>query len=129
LAKKKLRPIVVDGQNYLWGFRVGYKKTEEPSSPFHSHNIFVAYPENNYTSPLRITFIAWEDGASGSPLGTGATVVLGDLNTSGVNLHEPKWAVTLIREGLKRGWQAKTNFSPFIIENGMELLAQLNYIR
>lgn len=124
MAKKKLRSIVVDGAAFHWVFRPSYHLA---TKEYHCHDVFWAYAEDNPASPLCIVFLTWENPIVGGPLRTGLPVFPDDPNTGGVNLHQPKWAAAMIRAGLKKGWQANTRSSPFIIENGIEILAELNY--
>lgn len=127
MAKKKLRNIVVDGKTYYWSFRPGYQRTDDPANPFCCHDLFTVYAETNHTSPLRITFVTEDDAIIGGSLRTGAPIASGDSNTRKINLNTPKWAVILLREGLKRGWQPNAHSVSFTIENGVELLTQLNH--
>jgi hypothetical protein len=127
MAKQKFRSIIVDAKTYLWAFKPSYQLVNAATFEYRCYDLFEAYAECDRTSPLRIIFITWEDAICGGPLRVGAPVVIDNPSTSGVNLHQPKWAMTLIREGLKRGWQANAHSVPFIIENGVELLAELNY--
>ncbi|MGL5061257.1 MAG: hypothetical protein ACRC62_14890 [Microcoleus sp.] len=127
VAKQKLRSLIVDATTYLWVFKPSYQLVDATAYEYRCYDVFKAYAESNYTSPLRIIFITWECAICGGPLRVGAPVIIDNPNTSGVNLHTPKWAAGLIREGLKRGWQANAHSVPFTIENGVELLADLNY--
>lgn len=127
VAKQKLRSIIVDAATYLWVFKPSYQLVDATAKEYRCYDLFEAYAESNHTSPLRIIFITWENAICGGPLRMGAPVIIDNPNTSGVNLHQPKWAMMLIREALKRGWQANAHSVPFTIENGVELLAELNY--
>jgi hypothetical protein len=120
--KKKLRNIVVDGLAYRWSFNPSYARTDDTANPYHCRDIFTAYAEANYASPLRIIFVTWECAIIGGPLRTGAPVLLNQPDTDRVNLHSPKWAAALIRAGLKRGWQADIHSGPFLINDGTDLL-------
>ncbi len=121
MAKQKLRNIVVDGTVYRWSFRPTYQLMNPALLTYRCRDIFTAYAESNYTSPLRIIFITWEDAIVGGPLRYGGNMILEDPNTGEINLHMPRWAAILIRIGLKQGWQATVRSTPFEI-GGIDLL-------
>ena len=123
MAKRKVRRIVIDGENYLWRFVPGYEQTGSPGNPYQCHDIFTAYLEGYKASPLQIHFTTWEDAVIGGPLRTGAPINLNDPNSAQFNLHAPKDAAETIRQALKLGWQPKTTSIPFVIKNGSQLLS------
>jgi hypothetical protein len=127
VSRRKISRIVVDGVEYFWAFSAGYEATGEPGNPHRCHDGFRAYLASNRNAPLVIHFVTWDDGVVGGPLRTGAPVVLGDPATAGVNLFTPRWAATLIRYGFARGWQPEGSRCKFVIEDGVRVLAELNY--
>ena len=129
MAKKKLRKIHVDGDDYLYRFNTSYGRTDDPSNPWHCRDTFIAYLEGQKQSPLNIHFTTWEDPAIGGPLRTGLPIVLGKEETGGVNLHAPKWAAELIRGARKQGWKPENERkrSPFVIADGLALLEKIGH--
>jgi hypothetical protein len=123
--KKKLRKIVVDGSVYVWGFSPSIIQAEKCMGDC---DVFIAYAGDNHTSPLRIEFHTWEHAIWGRPLRTGFRVIPNDPDSGGINLHQPKWAALLIREGLKQGWQANACSSALKLKNGTELILRLKEI-
>jgi hypothetical protein len=122
MTKKKLRAIVIDGATFYWSFTPTYECLDPTTREYQCRDRFVTYAESNRSSPLSIVFITWENAISGGPLRTGAPIIVDELDPGGINLHTPKWAAILIREGLKRGWQANAISTPYTIENGVEML-------
>lgn len=127
MAKKKPRTIVVDGKIYYWSFRAGYQRIDDSGNRFCCHDLFTAYADTSRTSPLRITFVTKDDAIIGGFLRTGAPIALGDSTAREINLNTPKWAATLIREGLKWGWQPDAHSASFTIDNDLDLLAELSH--
>jgi hypothetical protein len=123
---KKTRSIVVDGQRYVWRFVPRYVPAPSPDL-YRCYDIFSAYLEGHHRSPLRIRFDTWECPMLGGPLRARAPVLLGRPETGGVNLHTPKWAAALIREGRRRGWEPEVAPGPFLVEDGVRLLEEKGF--
>lgn len=114
---------MVDGAVYRWGFIHGYLRTPEP---FRTLDVFTAYAEGNHANPLRMEFNTWEDLYRGAPLHSGLLPLEpNDPEPCGINLHTPKWAVLLIREGLKHGWQPNAKSAPFVLTDGVGIIKEL----
>lgn len=128
MAKKKLRKIVVDGQEYLWKFTAAYVCTDEATRSYRCSDWFTAYAANDRSCPMHVHFETWEDAAAGGPLRYGGEIVLGNISTAGVNLYTPRWAATLIHYALEQGWKPGQCSQPFFLSNGTDILATLQYI-
>jgi hypothetical protein len=117
---RKMRSIVVDGERYLWRFAPRYVDQGRAC-----RDVFVAFGDEIRSSPLRIVFETWECPIIGGPLRVGAPLDLAKGRTAEINLHMPRWAATLIRAGLERGWQPRRPHAQFLIADGVALLATL----
>jgi hypothetical protein len=124
MPKRRLRKIIVDGEPYFWKFNPTYEKDE--NLEWRCHDIFVAYTISDKNYPLKIHFITWESPVSGGPLRTGAPTNLDDPKTGGINLHQPKFAALLIKQGLLRGWNPIQKRA-LVIEDGIGLLKEIGY--
>jgi hypothetical protein len=123
-GRKKLRSIVVDGEQYLWRFAPGYERTGNASNPYRCRDIFTAYRKGQKRSPLRIVFSTWEDPVIGGPLRVGAPLDLdavGDPNAHGANLHTPGIASRLIAKARELGGDPGSR-TPFVVSDGVPLL-------
>ncbi len=129
--KQKLRKITVDGVVYLWRFVPGYEQTppgeESDQATWQSRDTFTAYLATQRASPLIVRFRTWEDPIIGGPLRVGAPINLNNPESSGINLHTPLFAAAIIRHMRQRGWQPEQTTTPFIIEDGLQLLADMGY--
>lgn len=116
--KKKLRRIVVQGQTYLWKFTSGYVPTNDPANPWQCLDRFTAYLPQAKASPLRISFLTWEDPIIGGPLRTGVPLDLNKLSSGswGANFHTPKYAAWIIERAFEAGWKPEQSRNPFVIE-------------
>ncbi len=125
--KQKLRQIIVDGTAYRWRFDPSYVHTPATSELYadtwHCRDTFTAYLATRRTGPLQIIFLTWE----GGPLHTGAPISLGNPQSSRINLHTPAFAAQLIQYARRRGWNPEQTHSAFVIENGLDVLAELGY--
>ncbi|WP_428232075.1 hypothetical protein [Flavobacterium sp.] len=115
-----LRKITVEDTVYLYKCVVGFAINTEIAT--FEITIFL----NGYKqTPLKISFITWEDLYAGNPLKTG--VKLTKLSTKQeelVNFNKPKYIRECILDGLKTGWKGK-NKAAFI--DGLEFLKALGY--
>ncbi len=127
MARQKPRHIVVDGERYGWRFSSGYGQRQDSAASWLYHDIFTAWPADRPGSRLHVHFITPGDLITGSPLGTGLPIVPGTPDTGGINLHRPKLAAELIRQARQRGWTPGADAMPFVVENGLELLAAAGY--
>jgi hypothetical protein len=129
--KQKLRKISVDRMIYLWRYIPGYEQTPPTNASgyatWQSRDTFTAYLVTQRSCPLIVRFRTWEDPIIGGPLRTGAAINLGNPESSRINLHTPRLAAEIIRQARQRGWQPEQTATPFIIENGLELLAEMGY--
>ncbi len=125
--RQKLRTIVVDGITYRWRFAPGYERTGDPADPYQSHDIFTAYLAEQRTGQVRIHFRTWEDAIVGGPLRTASRLNRTNPESSAVNLHTPKLAAQLIRQARIRGWNPQERTNPFVINDGLALLAEIGY--
>jgi hypothetical protein len=125
--KKKLRRIVVNGQTYLWRFTPGYVATQNAAEPWQCQDQFTAYLLHAKASPLRISFLTWEDPMIGGPLRAALPLDLDEMHSESwrANLHTPKWAAWIIQKALGSGWQPEQSKSPFVIEEGIQWLRQM----
>lgn len=119
MSKSKLRSIVVNGEEFLWSFSPGYRRTE--GDGFVCQDQFTAYKRDHRTSPLRVHFTTWECAISGGPLRIGAPIAPGD---PAANLHTPAWAARLIEAALAAGWDPMGCRRPFTIEDGVPFLRE-----
>jgi hypothetical protein len=124
---KKLRKLIVDNQTFGWRYQPGYERSPVSDRVWQCHDIFTAYQVQYRRSPLRIHFVTWESAVSGGPLRSGDPVNLDNPNSGGINLHQPKFATELIRQALKSGWKPDTDSRPYLIDDGIKLLADLGY--
>jgi hypothetical protein len=129
--KQKLRKIALDGSVYLWRFVPGYEHMPpvdaSERATWQSRDTFTAYLATQRLCPLIVRFRTWEDPIIGGPLRTGASINLTNPESSGVNLHTPGLAAGIIRQARQCGWQPEQTATPFIIENGLQLLAEMGY--
>jgi hypothetical protein len=124
MAKNRLRKITIDGSEYLWKFDPGYRRIESPAQPYECHDTFTAWLAQSRTSPLRVHFTAPESPAGGGPLRHGGPLASGGPS-SGINLHTPKWAATLIQLARKKGWTPELPAHALLVEDGLPWLAEV----
>lgn len=125
LRHRKTRLLTVDGLNYRWRFRPGYQRSGDLLNPYECYDRFTAFLEGHQRSPLHMEFITWEDSIIGGPLRTGALLALEDPTSNGINLHQPKWAASVIQEARRLGWIPEQSHVPFRIPHGIEFLVAL----
>lgn len=109
----KLRRIVVDGADYLFGRRHRHDAASPPEQL--CQEIFTAYLEGHKRSPLRVWFTAGPGRGAGYPE---RGVVW--LATPGgwLNLNTPGEAANVIRRARASGWDPVNGRGPFVIEDG-----------
>jgi hypothetical protein len=129
--KQKFRQIVVDGIAYCWRYDPGYARRSSADDPgdgiWYCQDTFTAYLASQRTSPLRIVFRTREDAILGGPLRTGVPINLNNPQGSKINLHTPAMAAQLIQHARQHGWDPEQSRPPFVIEDGLDALAQLGY--
>jgi hypothetical protein len=118
--EKTLRKIIVEEVTYQWRFIHGYRRDE--ANTYRRYDCFLAYQGRNYNCPLQIIFCNWED------LIINEELLQLSIPDHWINLHRPKWAAVLIKEGLKRGWQSEHPYKKLSIDNGIQLLMEIGEI-
>ena len=122
--KVKLRRMVLDGQTYLWSFTPGYVRDGDSTK---CRDLFTTYLANRRESPLKVWFTTWEDPMIGGPLRVGVPLELGEAGAGLVgacyNLHTPHAAASIIRRARAEGWDPDRQVGPFIVDDGLRLLA------
>ena len=118
--KKKLRKIIIDGQEYLYYIKIQYHSGTSTSTL--TLKVFL----NGYKkTPLIIDFLTLNDYYIGQPLRFGITLKNKMTNSEeAVNLNEPGYIKQLIIQGQKNGW---TGIKTFEIQNGLTYLEELGF--
>lgn len=115
-----LRKITVEDNVYLYKTKTEFGLNTEIAK-FEITIFLDGYKQ----TPLKISFITWEDLYAGNPLNTG--IMLTKLSTKEkevVNLNRPKFIREFILYGLKMGWNGKDKLE-FI--DGLKMLMSLGY--
>lgn len=118
--KKKLRKIVVGGQEFLYATGDRYN-VEDKTSTF----IVKVFLSGQKHTPLFIEFHTIDDYYLGQPLNSGVSLENRNKQSAEtVNLHKPRYIEQLILLGLKHGWTGKNTIA---MQNGLEYLEELGY--
>lgn len=113
-----LRKITVEGNVYLYKLINGFELNTEMATL--EITIFL---EGFKQTPLKISFLTWEDLYAGNPLKTGVNLIRLPANEIElINLNRPKYIRECILYGLKMGWNGKNK--PEYIE-GLKILTSL----
>jgi hypothetical protein len=128
MERRRARPITIDQRRYLWRFRDALEGVGE-GGPRRFRSTFTAYLAERKQGQLIVTFVTWEDDHdyTGNPLRRGFTVTRQDGEPVGLNLNEPQLARQIILYALAHGWTPETMRTPFRIEDGLALFAELGY--
>jgi hypothetical protein len=117
VASSKLRPLVVDGDRYLW--RLTHRVEKREGGGFTAEYSYVVYLAGRRLGRLEVRFSTWEAAIEGGPLHTGAPLEPGARS---INLNHPVEAAALIRKARAAGWDPTARRAPFVIADGLPLL-------
>lgn len=112
-GKNALRKLVLGEDIYLWGV------SHQHNHGSHEHGcreVFTAYREGQKAAPLRVFF-----DEESAPRGA-AGIVSGGHGGDVMNLNQPGTARALIEAALVAGWAPFEAKSPFVVEDGLALL-------
>nr|WP_294787996.1 hypothetical protein [uncultured Flavobacterium sp.] len=116
----KLRKIIVEDNVYLYKCITGLGLTTEIAT--FEITVFL---QNYRQTPLKISFITWEDLYAGNPLNTGINLTkLVTKEKEVVNLNRPKYIRECILYGFRIGWNGKNKVESI---DGLEILKSLGY--
>ncbi|URC14683.1 hypothetical protein [Flavobacterium sp. B183] len=115
-----LRKITVE-ENVYW-----YKSVTKYALDIEAATFEITiFLEGHKQTPLKISFVTWEDLYAGNPLNTGVVLTrVFDKETESVNLNRPKYIRECILYGLKKGWNGGNKVA---VIDGLEILKSLGY--
>ena len=115
-----LRKITVE-ENVYWYKSVTKYALDTEAATFE----ITIFLEGHKQTPLKISFVTWEDLYAGNPLNTGVVLTrVFDKETESVNLNRPKYIRECILYGEKEGWNGKNKLEPL---DGLKMLEDLGY--
>lgn len=115
-----LRRITVEDNVYVYKSITGFGLTTELAT-----SEITIFLEGFKQTPLKITFITWEDLYAGNPLNNGINLIkLGTKKEEFVNLNRPKYIRECILYGLKMGWNGQNKVESI---DGLEILTSLGF--
>jgi hypothetical protein len=116
MSKSKVRPIVVDGEVYLWKLN-SYEDVWSGT--------LVVYSSQHKKGHLEVHY-PFDDYFTGSEPGS---ALFDGINNRNLNIHEPEPTARVIRYARQQlGWNPDERVAPLVIEHGFEILKQVGYI-
>ena len=116
----KLRKIIIDDLEYLYGMGTKYNLATETSTL--TVKIFL---NGQKQTPLVIEFLTIDHYYFGQVLSFGIILTNRITNTADkVNLNQPKYIRELILLGRKKGWKGNNKIET---QNGLDYLTELGY--
>ena len=110
----KLRKIVIDDSNYLWGIKTTYNLEDLTALV-----TFKAFLDGYKSTPMIVEFHGPEDPRINSTF-------TADIN--GINLNKPGFCRQLIKYGLADGWLPESpNSKSKVYTNGKDILGILGH--
>jgi hypothetical protein len=124
--KKKLRTLRMGDDEYLWRCTQAFEETEEAADPYSAVTTLAVYSGQAERCKLVVNFHGPVDAMTGNPLFTGEPLRLGSKESVRMNLNRPGHVQQVLEYVLALGiWDARADGKTVTVENGVELLEQL----